>query len=183
MLNGRYGCLSGTITYALILSHFGFKNEAVELSNHVYLKVYLDEEFIILESTLASKGFLDRREDIKDALIRYSKRGSNGEMMAIASGNNSPLNSSIENKIGLIELAGLQRYNRAIETFKNSNLVSSLNYAVEADELYPSARIKYLMQLLVNEILYSQELSKEAKQDALNHYISHVRENKISQTK
>ena len=183
MLSGKYGCLSGTITYALILTHFGYKNEAVELSNHVYLKVYYGNTSILLESTLASSGFLDRNQDINDALERYSMGNSSGEMVAIASGNNGVLNSKIQNTIGLTELAGLQRYNRAIENHKNLKLISSLNYAIEADQFYPSLRMKYLMQLVINEILFSGELSKKAKQSALNHYISHVRENKISQTK
>lgn len=183
MLSGNYGCLSGTITYALLLTHFGFENEAVELSNHVYLKVYLGDKTILFESTLASRGFLDRNEDIKEAMGRYSKRNLIGEMMVIASESKSEIHSDIENQIGLTELAGLQRYNQAIENYKNSNLSSSLKYALDADKLYPSVRMKYLMQLLVNEILYSKELSNSAKQDALNNYISHIRENKISQTK
>jgi len=39
------------------------------------------------------------------------------------------------------------------------------------------------MQILINEILYSEGLSEEVKETALNNYIFHIREKKISQTK
>jgi hypothetical protein len=182
MLSGKYGCLSGTITYALLLSHFNFDYEVIELANHVYLQVHNGSSIILFESTLAARGFLDRPEDIKNALERYSQRRTSNAMMAIAAANDLP-NSEIENSIGLSELAGLQLYNRAIQTYKNSDLVSSLEFTLEAHEMYPSIRIKYLMQLLINEILYSKGLSEKVKQTALNNYVSHIRENRISQSK
>lgn len=182
MLNGNYGCLSGTITYALLLSHFNFKYEVIELANHVYLQVHVGASIVLFESTLAARGFMDRPADIKNALERYSQRSTNSAVMAIATANDLP-NSEIQNRIGLTELAGLQLYNRAIQTYKNSYLISSLNFTLEAHDLYPSIRIKYLMQLLINEILYSKGLSEKVKQTALNNYVAHIRENRISQTK
>uniref|UniRef100_UPI00404832D4 hypothetical protein n=2 Tax=Roseivirga sp. TaxID=1964215 RepID=UPI00404832D4 len=182
MLNGNYGCLSGTITYALLLSHFNFKYEVIELANHVYLQVHVGGSIVLFESTLAARGFMDRPADIKNALEHYSQRNTNSAVMAIAAANDLP-NSEIQNRIGLTELAGLQLYNRGIQTYKNSDLISSLNFTLEAHDLYPSIRIKYLMQLLINEILYSKGLSEKVKQTALNNYVAHIRENRISQTK
>lgn len=182
MVSGKYGCLSGTITYALLLSHFNFDYEVIELSNHVYLQVHLNNSIILFESTLAARGFVDRPEDIKSALERYSQRVTNDAMMAIAVSNDLP-NSEIKNSIGLSELAGLQLYNRAIQSFKNSDLIASLNFTLEAHAMYPSIRIKYLMQLVINEILYNKGLNEKVKQTALNNYVAHIRENRISQTK
>ena len=182
MVSGKYGCLSGTITYALLLSHFNFDYEVIELSNHVYLQVHLNNSIILFESTLAARGFVDRREDIKSALERYSDRVTNDAMTAIAVSNDLP-NSEIKNSIGLSELAGLQLYNRAIQSFKNSDLIASLNFTLEAHAMYPSIRIKYLMQLVINEILYSKGLNEKVKQAALNNYVAHIRENRISQSK
>ncbi|KOF02465.1 hypothetical protein OB69_11845 [Roseivirga seohaensis subsp. aquiponti] len=181
---GNYGCLSGTILYSLVLFHFNFDFTAIELSDHVYLLVENGESKFIFESTLGSRGFIANKQDIENALSGYSERSMiNQSMAAVASYRSSEQASSINNRIGLRELAGLQLYNKAIENFKNTELILSLEYAEASHELYPSVRIKQLMQLLVNEILYSEGLTKEVKENALKNYISHVRENKISQTK
>ena len=65
----------------------------------------------------------------------------------------------------------------------DKELITALKQSEQSHELYPSVRIKQLMQLLVNEILYSEGLTREVKQNALKNYISHIRENKISRTK
>lgn len=184
MLNHNYGCLSGTILYSLLLSHFDFNFEAIELSDHIYLLVENENSKFIFESTLGSRGFIASKADIDKALSGYNERSVvNQSMTAVASLNSSGQTSVINNRIGLKELAGLQYYNKAIENFKNSELITALKYSKASHDLYPSVRIKQLMQLLVNEILYSEGLTKEVKENALKNYISHVRENKISQTK
>ncbi|KYG83533.1 hypothetical protein [Roseivirga echinicomitans] len=184
LLNGNYGCLSGTILYSLLLSHFGFDFTAMELSDHVYLLVEKDNSKFIFESTLGSRGFIANKKEIEKALNGYSDRlVVNQSMTAVASLKSREQTSFINNRIGLKELAGLQYYNKAFESFKNSELIIALEYTEEAHDLYPSVRIKQLMQLIVNQILYSEGLTQEVKQDALNNYISHVRGNKISQTK
>lgn len=184
LLSGNYGCLSGTILYSILLTHFDFDFTAIELSDHVYLLVEKDNSKFIFESTLGARGFIANKKDIEKALSGYSERlVVNQSMTAVASLKSSEQPSYINNQIGLKELAGLQYYNKAIESFKNSELVTALKYTEESHKLYPSVRIKQLMQLLVNQILYSEGLTQEVKQDALNNYISHVRGNKISQTK
>lgn len=184
LLNGNYGCLSGTILYSLLLSHFDFDFTAIELSDHVYLLVEKDKSKFIFESTLGSRGFIANKKDIDKALNGYSERSLvNQSMAAVASIKSSEQTSFINNRIGLKELAGLQYYNKAFESFKNSELITALKYTEESHDLYPSVRIKQLMQLIVNQILYSEGLTQEVKQNALNNYISHVRGNKISQTK
>ena len=184
MQNGNYGCLSGTILYSLILSHFNFDFEAIELADHVYLVAKNKTSTFIFESTLGSRGFISNKKEVDEALSSYNKRSLITESMeAVASAKNANNGNGINNKIGLTELAGLQFYNEAIRNFKNTQPLISLNYAVESHKLYPSIRIKQLMQILINEILYSEGLSEEMKEAALNNYIFHIREKKISQTK
>ena len=184
MLDHNYGCLSGTILYSLLLSHFDFNFEAIELSDHIYLLVENENSKFIFESTLGSRGFIANKADIDKALSGYNERSVvNQSMTAVASLNSNEQTSVINNRIGLKELAGLQYYNKAIESFKNTELITALKQSEQSHELYPSVRIKQLMQLLVNEILYSEGLTREVKQNALKNYISHIRENKISRTK
>ena len=57
MVSGKYGCLSGTITYALLLSHFNFDYEVIELSNHVYLQVHLNNSIILLQIYSLRKNY------------------------------------------------------------------------------------------------------------------------------
>ena len=121
MQNGNYGCLSGTILYSLILSHFNFDFEAIELADHVYLVARNKTSTFIFESTLGARGFISNKKDVDEALSSYDKRSLITESMeAVASAKNDDKGTGINNKIGMTELAGLQFYNEAIRNFKNT---------------------------------------------------------------
>lgn len=183
MTEDIYGCLSGTALYSLILSHFGFDHEIVELPSHVYLKAKHNNRVFVLESTLGSHGFIARSSEVEEALAEYNRQlSSPNDLMLVASVSENTKEKA-NNYIDLVQLAGLQYYNKSIVAYRNLDLISALNFAREANKYYPSVRIKYLMQLVINEILQSKNLSDQVKQSVLGNYISHLRHQKLSETK
>ena len=43
---GKYNCLSATTFYAIILDYFNFQYDLIELPNHIFLKVALDQQSV-----------------------------------------------------------------------------------------------------------------------------------------
>ena len=56
---GTYGCLTGTMLYALILDHFKIAYEIIELPNHVFLQIraVLDNEEVFFAQLMSWKCF------------------------------------------------------------------------------------------------------------------------------
>ncbi len=182
---GSYGCVTGTALYATILSAFDFDFDIIELPNHVFIQVTGEEGYYIFESTLPLTGF--RR--LKHSIMANSQH-LDGDYRKIMSqqivGNESTVKDSINlpyRTICLTELAGLQQFNEAVRFYKAENFKESINHATKAYNLYPSKRNQELMQLIVNKIIKHELLTGELKDQYLNHYVSLVKKNKLSQTK
>lgn len=182
MTTGTYGCLTGTALYSIILSHFGYENEIIELASHVYLKVRLNDRVILIESTLPGTGFLESVSAIAKATEQYQNNSRKlNSIDAIAGINEGNEKGAFERSISLKQLSGLQYYNMAIYNIKEESLERAFANAMESIDLYPSKRTEQLMEIVINKILQSKNLTKDLKSGILNTYVTQIRKKKLTQ--
>lgn len=182
MDTGVYGCLTGTALYAMILSHFGYDFEIIELTSHVYLKVNLEGKMVLIESTLPEEGFLVNVSAIAKATEQYEDNSRNtNSIIAIAGIEEGNGKSAYKRSISLKQLSGLQYYNMAIYNIKDKALEIAFSNAREAIDVYPSKRTDQLMEIVINKILQSKNLTKDLKSGILNTYVTQVKKRKLTQ--
>lgn len=182
MTGGAYGCLTGTALYSMILSHFGYENEIMELTSHVYLKVKLDNQIVLIESTLPEDGFLENVSEIAKATEQYQDNSRKpNSIIAIAGINEGNAEGAYERSISLKQLSGLQYYNMAIYNIKGESLEKAFANARESLDLYSCKRTEQLMEIVINKILQSKNLTKDLKSGILNTYVTQVRKKRLTQ--
>lgn len=182
MDTGAYGCLTGSALYSIILSHFGYEHEIIELTSHVYLKVKLDKQTVLIESTLPETGFLENVSEIAKATEQYEDDSRKlNSIIAIAGINEGEEEGAYKRSISLKELSGLQYYNMAIYNIKGESLEMAFANARESIDLYPSKRTEQLMEIVINKILQSKTLTKDLKSGILNTYVTQVRKKRLTQ--
>lgn len=177
--NGRYGCLSGTMIYALILEHFEFDYDILELPNHVFIQVRSDEKVVYFESTLPLDGFITDQKEIITSSISPEVDG----VLEVVANESTTLwaKDQVINKIGLQELSALQHFNESIKKFNAESFELSIHHAVEAYSLYPSKRNLMLMQLILNKVRNFEGASEEVRADYLKVFKEELEQKGISQ--
>ncbi|HEY9117061.1 MAG TPA: hypothetical protein VIN11_04495, partial [Roseivirga sp.] len=68
LTDGKFGCLTGTAIYALILEHFGYEYDIIELPNHVFIHMTVDGNSYVYESTLPMNGFRRTTAEMENLL-------------------------------------------------------------------------------------------------------------------
>jgi len=170
--DGTYGCLTGTIIYALLLDHFGFDFDIIELPNHVFIKVNTNESEVYFESTMPTEGFITDPRKVR--LAEASYRNIRNSSLQIVSQEGSNLTNIEDYKIiGLKELNALQHFNESVKLFKLANYEESITHAVKAFEFYPTDKNKMLMKLVINKIMNNQEIEADERERLIHVYRSH----------
>ncbi len=138
---GKYNCLTATAYYAIILEHFDFHYELIELTHHIYLKVNLDQETVLLESTDPVNGFIDSSSAVDAQLMAY----------------NSSMNEALSDDhfeaelIDLYQLIGLHYYNLAIKSFKVDDFKKSYVAINKALIFHKSAKLFTFLNFILEE--------------------------------
>ena len=158
---GTYGCLTGTMLYALILDHFKIAYEIIELPNHVFLQIKLDDKIVLFESTMPIDGFIIADHKIEER-INTKMIPSEIPLTTIGQKNHANwMNEPYIKKISLKELNALQYFNESIKKYLEKQYMQSIDHSVEAYSMYPNARNKMLMQLILNKIRHLKTNSIE----------------------
>ncbi|NIK74336.1 hypothetical protein FHS56_001849 [Thermonema lapsum] len=121
LTKGAFDCVTGSMVYAYLLGKTGIPYEIIEAPYHVFIKVHLGKETIVLEST-DKNGFLEFERDIAAHTHFYAE---NGQLHSIR----------------FVELVALYYYNQAANAFNHGQWETARRYIDEAALLYPSARI------------------------------------------
>lgn len=154
---GKYDCVSGSLLMASFLDYYGFDYEIIETSFHVFIKVNLDNQLIILEST-DENGYLTHGEEVMAYLENVEKDSKQSNLYLDP--NELPIKCliqpSIYRAINIRQLKGLEYFNSAI--FFNNQAAYSTAYekAKAAEVLYPSDRITVLRKLLEQQLVLAQ---------------------------
>ncbi len=182
---GQFGCLTGTALYALILEHFGFKYDIIELTNHVYIQVVVNDRLMVMESTLPDEGLMQLNSELtaKAELDAVDPRNI-GTLTTVGDGSAEEWNLvDGYNIVTLRELSGLQYFNESVRLYTEKEYVKAMDMINEAYARYPSNRNEKLMQLVINKILKYDLIKEEVKNKYLTQYVKLVKHNKLSQTK
>lgn len=182
---GEFGCLTGTALYALVLDHFGFKYEIIELTNHVYIQVVVGDRLMVMESTLPEEGLINlSRELTANAEHNGLDPRNIGTLTTVGDGSVDEWNLvNGYNKITLRELSGLQYFNESVRLYTEKEYITAMEMINEAYARYPSNRNEKLMQLVINKILKYDLIKEEVKNKYLAQYVKLVKLQKLSQTK
>lgn len=185
LTDGQFGCLTGTAIYAIILEHFGYNYRIIELPNHVFLHLEIDNKSYVFESTLPFNGFMRTTVEMEQLLKqpwlnhrRISQLTTVGEWFSDF--------KTLPNQyktIDLKQLAGLQYFNESAKFYLSKDYVNAMEMVMKAYELYPSERNEKLMQLIINKILKYDLIKEDLKNRYLEKYITSVKDRKLSQTK
>ena len=185
LASGKFGCLTGTALYAILLDYFGYEYRIIELPNHVFLHLSVNDDSFVFESTLPFGGFMKTTAEMEKLLEqpwvnyrRISELSTVGDWFQdfkIVPGNYKT--------IDLNQLAGLQYFNEAAKFYLNKDYKTAMDLALEAYALYPSERNEKIMQLIINKILRYDLIKQELKSEYLDKYVTSVKGKKLSQTK
>lgn len=178
--NGRYGCLTGTITYAIILDHFDIDYDILELPNHVFLQIKLEDRVVYFESTMPRDGFSVATSEVEERINQFILES---EIPLTTIGNKISANWDNEiyiKKIGLNELNALQHFNESIKNYTHKRYSKSIEHAVQAYSMYPNERNKMLMQLVLNKVRNLKCNSKKERDFYIRQFKEELSERGIS---
>ncbi|MFT4833835.1 MAG: hypothetical protein ACI83W_000821 [Marinoscillum sp.] len=139
--NGTYDCLTGTAFFAVILKQLDISFEIYEYDYHVLIVATLDNERYLFESTDPFFGFEKEEKVIDKMLEAYSLSKGKISSNEMSQANLRQYESSHENKITLLQLAGLQYFNLAIDAYNKERYPEASNLLAKAEYLYPSSRM------------------------------------------
>lgn len=154
---GKFDCVSGSLLMASFLDYYQFDYEIIETSYHVFIKVRIANQLIVLEST-DENGYLTHEEEVTAYLKNVEKDSKQSNLYLDPK--DIPIKSliqpSIYRAINIRQLKGLEYFNRAI--FLNNQAAYNLAYekAKAAEILYPSERIVVLRRLLEQQLVLAQ---------------------------
>ncbi|MGB0523528.1 MAG: hypothetical protein ACPGJS_11245 [Flammeovirgaceae bacterium] len=145
--NGTYGCLTGTILYALFLKDLGYNYELIESNYHIVLIVKVKDERFLFEATDPIHGFITNSSQIdsKLAAMQAANRGK-GEKGKYY------FTTQTYNKVTLSNLIGLQLYNMAIVAYNHHNFKEAAKLLSHAKRYYSSERLEEFSQLLISQL-------------------------------
>lgn len=170
--NGNYDCLSGTTVYAMFLSELGFQFDIIETNYHIYLRVFLENETVVLlESTDPINGFIDNPLEIEERLVKYTDDND----PKLSTSEEYVYKVRLHNNLGIESLPGLHYYNEAVEAFNATKIEEAVILLQKAELFYNSQRIAEFGLVLAQSLLNNSEMSRDTKRAYLSR-ISVVKE-------
>jgi len=150
---GSYDCVSGSLILAGLLDYFGFDYEIKETTYHVFLKVKVDNECIVLEVTDPINGFILDKEAQKAYMEKYRSAENAPSQWRVLTGNEAENTPVIYRSIDLQNLIGLQYFNQAIDQYNNKNELLAYQFSVTALKMYKAERILGFSDFLKHNLL------------------------------
>ena len=150
---GKYDCVSGSASLALLLERYKINYSIIETDYHVFIIAKIEGKEIILESTTPVGGMITTPSEVEKYLNSYIASGeipTREINQRLAGPQVDYQNNSIFRKVNLKELAGLQYYNDAIVQFNSQAFGKAVNQLSKAYLLYPSERIEGLRELSID---------------------------------
>lgn len=172
--SGTYNCLTGSALYSIVLDQFEIPYKIIELSNHVYIVAYPDDDEIIIESTVPDRGYLSVNDSYKKNYINFLK-----ENKLIKPEDN--LNFSIEQlfdkyyyengKIDLEQLVGLHYYNYALALIIEEKYEASIQSIEKGLMFYNSPRLRMLYKTALELQISKQKYTEKKSVQYYGNYI------------
>jgi len=154
---GNYDCLSGTYFLSQALSQLGIKHRIMETNYHIFLILETKKGDALMESTDRFQGFVTDPEKMEERINRYRSN-----KIKNLSGQLYLSHIKIYREILQVQLAGLQFFNLAVESYHKNDLIASCQYLQCARRIYDNPRIEEFTPILAMSISKSQ-LSEDQK--------------------
>lgn len=148
---GHYNCLTATITFALLLRHFGISHEIVETTYHIFILAQLKDKIWLLETTDSGRGLIRSKKDIFQRMESYRNLEP-----AQGKGNAYVFRKNIFSTTSITGLRGLDFYNQSVYAYNQRDMKRSVYLLQQAAIYYHSPRIQELAELLWISIQESQ---------------------------
>jgi len=163
----KYDCLTGTALYSIILEKLGVSYDIFETTYHIYITLNINDKKVLIESTSPLDGFIVDEKMVTAALQHYQQDDESG--IWANKEYYQPLHS-VNNRINLTELAGLQYFNQAVAAYNQRHLELALKDLSKALEYYPSHRLKEMMVVMLNTLEGDEKIDPLIKQEYLSRY-------------
>ena len=151
--DGRYGCLTGTIVYALFLEDLGFDYKILLSNYHILITVNINDTTYLLESTDPVDGFVSNSKEVKQRLesMRLNNRKE------VREEEKHSFKTQIMTEVSLSNLIGVQLYNLSIVAYNQGKTAIAARLLSESKKYYTSELIKEYASLLISQL--SNQLS------------------------
>lgn len=152
--SGNYDCVSGSIAYSLLLSHYDIEHSIIETDYHVFIVARVEGKDFIFESTDPISGFIKDEEAVIKHIAKFKPVGSPPKSQSnieIGAANyQTTEGNTIYKEISIEQLTGLQYYNQGIFAINNRDFNLAKMKVSQALNLYPSERIKSVLDLIID---------------------------------
>lgn len=152
--SGNYDCVSGSIAYSLLLSHYNIEHSIIETDYHVFIVARVNGKDYIFESTDPISGFIKDEDAVIHHIAKFkpvpTQLNIQNTIEIGAENYQNSAENTIYKEISIEQLIGLQYYNQGIYAINNRDFNLAKMKVSQALSLYPSERIKSVLDLIVN---------------------------------
>lgn len=159
MQEGKFDCVSGSLLLSVYLESYGFEFDVIETSYHVFVRVVLDGEYVILESTDNYEGFIHKAADVEAYLAEFEKVKPSKDTFYLEPTHqlvSEILNPVVFKIIDVRELKGLEHFNKAIFHNNKGEIDLAYNFINQAESYYGSKRIRAMKNLIQSQLVLAQ---------------------------
>lgn len=160
---GKYNCVTATMLYAIVLQHYGVPYEVKEKPTHVYIVAFPTTQNILFETT-NPRGLFVPDEKSKRSFVEglVSTKFTTREHVSSV-GVERAFNEFYYNNesISLVQLAGIQYYNRAILLDHEAKTEEAVRNVLLVNMLYPSSKHQYLKLAYLDQALKNSHFDTE----------------------
>lgn len=159
MQEGKFDCVSGSLLLSVFLDNFGFEFDIIETSYHVFVRVFLEGNYLILESTDNYEGFIYKPADVEAYITEFEEVKPTKDAFYLEPTYqlvSEILNPVVFNVIDVPELKGLEYFNKAIFHNNRGEIDLAYNYINQAESFYGSKRIKAMKNLIQSQRIFAQ---------------------------
>lgn len=161
--NGIYNCVTASMLYAIVLDHYQIPYEIKEKPTHIYLVALPGTENILFETTNPRGLYVPddrfKREFVNNLVETKFTTQAYVNSIGLANAFNEFYYNN--DKISLVQLAGVQYYNQSLDYYSNvKDQHAAIRSALKMNKLYPCAKHAlfkgYLIRVALDNSRYDQ---------------------------
>lgn len=150
--SGSYDCVSGSITYSILLKYFDIEHSIIETDYHVFIVAEVNDKEVIFETTDPRNGLVTNSKEVKEfkadflPKLNSDQLNQNESIGSLMYG--QPNSKTIYKEISLRELSALQYFNQGLIAMQNKDYKLASRRLQQALNLYNSERIHMLFEIV-----------------------------------
>ncbi len=153
---GNYNCVTASALYGLILKDLDITYTIKESFNHVYILTYPDTYSIRIETTDPTSGYLVYNDKFKEQFISFM---AEAKLISQTERQEKSVDELFneyyykEEDIDLLELAGLQYYNKAVDLLSEEKYEEAFMMAEKSAYLHNTEKSGYMLLICLANVL------------------------------